>query len=187
VLSAVTEVVRMGEQSPVETTARVEKLLAACRQSAAEQRSDSPSGGDTVPLVRLRDRAVGALDTRRVHFDAGIVKQNLDDIALMAAVLGPEGVYGKELLEAMTRAFGHPLSPGTVYPVLHELNDDELFQQDQSGKSKSYTVLDEAAVAPRLQDAASQHLVLGTMLERAARDPSTATGERQTNSPAEDD
>jgi predicted HAD superfamily phosphohydrolase len=59
------------------------------------------------------------LQTDDVHFDDALIKENLDEILLMLISLHGE-THGKELLSDLDGLFETELSPGTVYPRLHE-------------------------------------------------------------------
>jgi DNA-binding PadR family transcriptional regulator len=59
------------------------------------------------------------------------------------------------------------LSPGTVYPRLHELCDEDVLEQRELVKTKEYTLDDAEAAESSVAAAARQHLALGMVLRAA--------------------
>lgn len=100
------------------------------------------------------------------EFDQEIVKQNLEEILLMLISLRDHGTHGKGLMEDLTRLFDSDLSPGTVYPRLHDLDEDDLLQMQEMVRTKEYRINDEAASRELVTEAMYQHLALGMLLYR---------------------
>jgi DNA-binding PadR family transcriptional regulator len=57
--------------------------------------------------------------------------------------------------------FGADLSPGTVYPALHDLDDDELLRVHEMVRTKEYRIEDAEAAEAMVAEAMYQHLALG--------------------------
>jgi DNA-binding PadR family transcriptional regulator len=66
--------------------------------------------------------------------------------------------------------FDTRLSPGTLYPQLHELEDEGLLTVQELVRTKEYRVDDEEALAERVTAAAEQHLALGLFFHAALED-----------------
>lgn len=55
----------------------------------------------------------------------------------------PHGIYGAAMIEELT-SHGYSISPGTLYPILHEMRNDQMLQTKRmivSGKQRIvYTI-----------------------------------------------
>ncbi|MEF8841534.1 MAG: helix-turn-helix transcriptional regulator [Haloarculaceae archaeon] len=95
------------------------------------------------------------------RFDEDLVKQNLDETLLMLVSLRESGTHGKGLMDDLARLFDAHLSPGTVYPQLHELEEEGLLRMVEKVRTKEYHVGDDREVRARLERNMYQHLALG--------------------------
>ncbi|MFC3960168.1 PadR family transcriptional regulator [Halovivax cerinus] len=111
----------------------------------------------------LMDQVRGALPTDDVQFDEAIVKENLEEVLLMLISLHGE-THGKQLLSDLSQFFGTQLSPGTVYPSLHGLEDEEVLSMHAKVRTKEYAIDDESAVRGRVERTMVQHLAFGLLL-----------------------
>ncbi|MFC6719380.1 PadR family transcriptional regulator [Natrialbaceae archaeon GCM10025810] len=114
-------------------------------------------------LDELMERVNGALPTDEVAFDEAIVKENLDEILLMLIALHGE-THGKELLSDLTHLFDAQLSPGTVYPCLHSLEEEGVLSMHAKVRTKEYSIADEGYVRGTVERAMVQHLAFGLLL-----------------------
>lgn len=64
------------------------------------------------------------------------VKSELRTIVL--ALLLREPMHGTEIINKIHERFGVLLSPGTIYPLLHQLEDDDLLKCEYGTKTKTY-------------------------------------------------
>lgn len=101
------------------------------------------------------------------EFDEAMVKQSLDELLLLLVALGDSDTHGKGLMEDLSTLFDADLSPGTVYPRLHELEEQELLQMHELVRTKEYRLEDEEQVRERIERAMRQHLALGTFFKAA--------------------
>lgn len=123
----------------------------------------APSTEETDP-----ERVLGSvLETLSVEeefeFDDEIVKQNLDEI-LVALIALRDGTHGKALIDDLSRLFDAELSPGTVYPRLHDIESEDLLSMHELVRTKEYSVDDESAAREQVEDAMYHHLALGLFL-----------------------
>jgi hypothetical protein len=102
-------------------------------------------------------------------FDESVVKGNLDEILLMLVALRDSDTHGKGLMEDLETVFDADLSPGTVYPRLHDLDDDDLLRVQELVRTKEYRIDDDEDARDRIEEAMRQHLALGFFFY-AARD-----------------
>ncbi|ADB62272.1 transcriptional regulator, PadR-like family [Haloterrigena turkmenica DSM 5511] len=114
-------------------------------------------------LDELMDQVNAALPTDDVTFDEALIKENLDEILLMLIALHEE-THGKELLSDLTHLFGAQLSPGTVYPSLHNLEDEDVLSMHAKVRTKEYSIADEEFVRATVERTMVQHLAFGLLL-----------------------
>ncbi|GAB7019607.1 helix-turn-helix transcriptional regulator [Halostagnicola sp. A-GB9-2] len=103
------------------------------------------------------------LQTDGVHFEDAMIKENLDDILLMLISLHGE-THGKELLSDLDSLFETELSPGTVYPRLHDLEDEEILSMHSKIRTKEYAIADDDHVRSSVEETMVQHLAFGLLL-----------------------
>lgn len=103
-------------------------------------------------------------------FDDEVVKQSLDELLLLLVALRDGGTHGKGLMEDLAAVFDSRLSPGTVYPRLHELEEADLLEMHELVRTKEYRIDDRAAARERIRGAMRQHLTLGLFLQAALED-----------------
>ncbi|AJF25351.1 PadR family transcriptional regulator [Haloarcula sp. CBA1115] len=96
--------------------------------------------------------------------DDGLVTQSLEEILLAMIAVADGGTHGTGLMEELEAQFGAELSPGTVYPRLHELEADGTLQMHELVQTKQYGIADDAAAKEQIATSASQHLALGLFL-----------------------
>ncbi len=96
-------------------------------------------------------------------FDDEIVKQNLDEI-LIALISLRDGTHGKALIDDLSRLFDAELSPGTVYPRLHDIENDGTLTMHELVRTKEYSVDDDDDAKSRIERAMYHHLALGLFL-----------------------
>ena len=114
-------------------------------------------------LDELMAEVNAALPTEDVQFDEAIIKENLDEILLMLIALHEE-THGKELLSDLTHLFGAQLSPGTVYPSLHTLEEEDVLSMHAKVRTKEYSIDDEEYVRATVERTMVQHLAFGLLL-----------------------
>jgi DNA-binding PadR family transcriptional regulator len=119
----------------------------------------------TEQLVTDTSSAMSADGT--LDIDDGLIKHSLSPLLLMLVGLRTDDAHGKGVMEDLTRFFGAELSPGTVYPALHDLDEDGLLEMHELIQTKEYRIDDDAEVRRTLEDAMQQHLALGFVFQQA--------------------
>lgn len=114
-------------------------------------------------LDELMTEVTGALPTDDIQFDETLIKENLDEILLMLISLHGE-THGKQLLSDLTHLFGAQLSPGTVYPCLHDLEEESVLSMHAKVRTKEYSIDDEEVVRATIERTMLQHLAFGLLL-----------------------
>ena len=114
-------------------------------------------------LDELMEQVNQALPVEDIQFDEAIIKENLDEILLMLIALHGE-THGKELLSDLTHLFDAQLSPGTVYPSLHRLEEEDVLSMHAKVRTKEYSIADEEVARATVERTMVQHLAFGLLL-----------------------
>ncbi|WP_324756218.1 PadR family transcriptional regulator [Haloarcula montana] len=124
-------------------------------------RPEVESGTIPEPLLSsvIEDVADGDLTV-----DDGLVTQSLDEILLAMIALADDETHGTGLMEELSRLFDADLSPGTVYPRLHDLEAESQLRMHELVQTKQYSIDDAAAAESKIEDAMYQHLAIGLFL-----------------------
>lgn len=96
--------------------------------------------------------------------DDGHVIQSLDEILLALIALADDETHGTGLMKQLSHLFDVELSPGTLYPRLHELDANGTLQRHELVQTKQYSIDETDAAVSAIEQAASQHLALGLFL-----------------------
>ena len=118
---------------------------------------------DAIPESLLQ-MVIDDLADGDIAVDDGLVTQSLDEILLALIALSDGDTHGTGLMEALSRQFDAQLSPGTVYPCLHDLESDDTLAVRELVQTKQYSIDDSAAAASQIEQAAYRHFVLGMFL-----------------------
>lgn len=105
------------------------------------------------------------------EFEDSHVKTSLDEVLLAAIALRETDTHGKQLLDDIASQFDTVLSPGTVYPRLHDLCDSGELKRYTLPKTKEYSIDDTATVESKITNAARQHLAIGMALRATLDSP----------------
>lgn len=144
------------------TGASVERLYREL--DAAETRADDETD---LPAKLAGDVADELSEGRRLDFEEALVKESLDEVLLVLVGLGEEGTHGKGLMSDLETVFGADLSPGVVYPRLHELEEEGLLEVQELVRTKEYRIADGPAVQRRIEATLKHHFALGAVFESA--------------------
>lgn len=141
--------------------ALLEKLQAA---------NDGTTGDESDPAARtanvLAETAESINGGDQFHLEDGMVKQSLDELLVMLIALRSSDAHGKGVMGDISRFFGTKLSPGTVYPALHDLEESGVLQVHELVQTKEYSIGDEPAAREQLREGMRQHLAIGFLFQR---------------------
>ena len=126
---------------------------------------DAEPAAQTETIVAETARAL--FDESTFAVDDGIIKESLPELVTTLVELRESETHGMGVMEDLERFFGADLSPGTVYPVLHDLKDDDVLSVRELVQTKEYSVEDADAACDRIEDAMAQHLAFGLVFRRA--------------------
>ncbi|MFC7153852.1 helix-turn-helix transcriptional regulator [Halomarina halobia] len=100
-------------------------------------------------------------------FDETLVKDNLDELLLVLIGVRGSKTHGKALMGDLAHLFDTQLSPGTVYPRLHELAESGVLAPREMVRTKEYRVSERADAVRRLERSMRQHLALAAVFYAA--------------------
>jgi len=101
------------------------------------------------------------------RFDESTVKSNLDEVLLLLVAGRHADRHGKALMGDLTTVFDTHMSPGTVYPRLHDLEDEGPLEVQELVRTKEYRIDDEAAIEEQVEESMRQHLAMGLFMRAA--------------------
>ncbi|WP_336134030.1 PadR family transcriptional regulator [Natronomonas amylolytica] len=130
-------------------------------------RSDSSSDPAVRTEAVIQDASGSLFDDGTPTIDDGLVKESLPELLMMLVGLRDGDTHGKGVMEDLNRFFGAQLSPGTVYPMLHDLEEEGFLEMRELVQTKEYAIDDGDAVRNELHEAMTQHLALGMVFHRA--------------------
>lgn len=122
------------------------------------------SSRDAIP-ESLLDSVIDDIAAGDIAVDDGLVTQSLDEILLAVIALSDDETHGTGLMETLSRLFDAQLSPGTVYPRLHDLEADGTLSVHELVQTKQYSVDDSETAASKIEDAAYRYFVMGMFLQ----------------------
>lgn len=108
-------------------------------------------------------RAKESVPGDELLFDDEVVKENLGAVIVLL-VWVRDGSHGKQLIDDVDTLFGTRVSPGTLYPALHGLNDDAILSQHERVRTKEYRIADEERGISIIAESFLQHLAFGYSL-----------------------
>ncbi len=127
-------------------------------------RNDEPGTAVSEVVSEVESSLFGS---ESFSFEETHVKSSLDELLLSLVALRTADTHGKQLLDDLAQEFDTILSPGTVYPRLHDLCDQEILEQRELVKTKEYTLDNPETARSNVAEAARQHLALGMVLRAA--------------------
>lgn len=147
----------------------VESLLRRLRADATDDapaigRSDAETAGPEQAVATAVRTLFPDTDFR---FDEDVIKQNLEEVLVVLVALRDGETHGKGLMGDVASLFDAQLSPGTVYPRLHELEEAGVLLVHEMVRTKEYRISDDAEARRRVEDAMRQHLALGLVFHEA--------------------
>lgn len=109
----------------------------------------------------------GFLPEEEFEFSEDPAKTNQDKILLSLVAHRESNSNGKQFMDDLARVFDTELSPGTVYPLLHDLEEEGVLNLHELVRTKEYHTSDEETSRERIAEQMRQHLTLGMYYSRA--------------------
>ena len=144
------------------TDATLRSLLKEMNEPRTE-RTEPAARTETV----VEETATVLHDERTLSIDEGLVKQALPELLTTLVQMRTGESNGTSVMDDLEEYFGADLSPGTVYPMLHELADEGPLSVHELVQTKEYSVEDANAARKQLTAAMDNHLALGFIFRRA--------------------
>ncbi|WP_336133429.1 helix-turn-helix transcriptional regulator [Natronomonas amylolytica] len=146
--------------------ASVEQLYRELTEEGSVELTEDASGSAAVV-----DGVTGQLfPEESFQFEEDLVKHSLEELLLVLVALRDADTHGKGLMDDLSTLFDARLSPGTVYPRLHDLEDEEILEMHELVRTKEYRIDDAEAAREQIQAAMRQHLTLGFVFYSALQD-----------------
>jgi DNA-binding transcriptional ArsR family regulator len=115
----------------------------------------------------ILNQVLTQMDTSGFQFDEATVKSELEELLLVLVAHREQGTHGKGLMGDLATVFDTRLSPGTVYPQLHDLEETGLLEAQELVRTKEYRIDDTEETYRQIEAAMLQHQVLGLFFELA--------------------
>jgi DNA-binding PadR family transcriptional regulator len=128
---------------------------------------DGGTASDEATLSAIASTADRSVFPDGFSFREERVKASLDELLVMLAGVRSSETHGKQLIDDLDEQFDTPLSPGTVYPRLHDLCDDGVLERRELVRTKEYEVTDSVEARATIAESARQHLALGLAFKAA--------------------
>lgn len=111
-----------------------------------------------------------------VSLNRSVANEYLDEL-ILALLLRHEEANGMDIIREFAHLFGVQFSPGTVYPHLHALAEEDVLECRECIRTKEYRIADREEAEAYLESAVSQLSCLETFLETTlcGSDQDTAT------------
>lgn len=141
------------------------------RSLVSEMNAVDGPNGEPEPAARteavIAETANTIYEDATLSIDEGLVKESLPELLTALIKLRTGETHGKGVMEDLARFFGADLSPGTVYPELHELKEEGVLSVHELVQTKEYSVEDVDAARETVEAGMAQHLALGLVFHRA--------------------
>ena len=139
-----------------------------CRKLEGIESPDATDGTGEGRSEAFVAEATAGMDTgESFSFLEQLVKESLEELLVVLVAVGDGGAHGEGLMGDMADVFDVSLSPGTVYPRLHELEEEGILEVHELVRTKEYRIADPEAARGLVERAFEQHFALGTVFDRA--------------------
>lgn len=145
------------------TTISIDQL----RRELGESTTPTPQPRSEIVLTSVLDEL---FPDQQFRFDEKTVKDSLDELLLALVALRETDTHGKGLMEDLSRLFDTRLSPGTVYPKLHEMAEADHLEVHELVRTKEYRLDNTETARQEVENAMRQHLALGLFLHATLED-----------------
>ena len=140
-------------------------------QSLVSEMNGVGTAKDAAPTARteavVAETADALYDETTLAVDEGLIKESLPELLSALVEFRSGETHGKGVMDDLEQFFGADLSPGTVYPALHDLKDDGVLSVHELVQTKEYSIDDTDAAVEQLEDVMAQHIALGLVFRRA--------------------
>ena len=131
-------------------------------EAPADEAADADAGSSEEIVADVREQLSGG---QAFRFDEDLIKESLDDLLLVLIALQDGGAHGKGLMSDLANHFDAHLSPGTIYPRLHDLKEEGLLEVHELVKTKKYSIADAEQVRRRIEQTLQHHIAIGSVFQ----------------------
>jgi len=128
---------------------------------------ESEAASGRAAVTEIVSKVERSLGSGQFRFAESHVKQSLDELLVMLVAVRSSDTHGQGLIDDLGEEFDTMLSPGTVYPRLHDLCDDGILDRRELVRTKEYIIEDEAETRETIARSARQHMALGLAFKAA--------------------
>lgn len=150
------------EREEVGSETAIESLYREIADSRGMESEDAVRAENR--MEKIVNETVGGLFGEHFRFDEDIVKHSLEELLIALVAVNDSNTHGKSLMEDISLVFDSRLSPGTVYPALHALEEDGTLEQHKLVRTKVYDIGDSEMSMKRLEETMKQHLSVAMTL-----------------------
>jgi hypothetical protein len=125
------------------------------------QNIEDSQDSETVVSETVSEVETLLFGSEEFSYEEAHIKSSLKELLISLVALRNSDTHGKQLLDDLGEQFDTMLSPGTVYPKLHDLCEDGTLNQRELVKTKEYVLSDSEEARSEVATAARQHLALG--------------------------
>ena len=157
----------MSSEESTQPFSEEPEILARLSRELAERRSPESPSEETVPFGDVLEETL--LDFGQhpnTEFREGTLRSILPELSLLMILLN-ENPCGKDVIHGFEEVFDYSVSPGTVYPVLNEMEDSGMVSKHALVRTKVYESEADAEVAAQIDAAAEQLIALGVAMQRS--------------------
>lgn len=150
-----------------DTDVKSETAIESLYREIADTRGIEPENAEIRAENRMEkivNETVGGLFGDHFRFDEEIVKHSLEELLIALVAVNDSNTHGKSLMEDISHVFDSRLSPGTVYPALHSLEEQETLEQHKLVRTKVYEIGDAERSMERIENSMKQHLSVAMTL-----------------------
>lgn len=129
-----------------------------------EQSTEAEAGRELNDELNRLQNALGEPSENPISIPGDLLKAELDAVVIVLIAYHGEA-NGKELLNDFSHCFGLMLSPGTLYPTLHRLEDSGVLHKHEKVRTKEYSIQDSERAQEYVEAVMLQHLAFGLLIE----------------------
>lgn len=134
----------------------------------SEQETKTDNAVET--LVQDSAQQLFGAQLDQVDISDAQVKDSLQELLIAFVAVSETDTHGKRLMNDLSNALGTNVSPGTMYPELHGLNEEGIFEQYELVRRKVYEIGDEQSAKEQLLESVQAHFLIAQILYAAVQD-----------------
>jgi len=118
-------------------------------------------GGSENLMEELSEKIEGVINEEKIKLD--IQKNCLEELVILM-IANEEKIHGKAIIDELREKFGLSISAGTMYPILHGLEEKGILEKHEGVQSKKYSLKNRSEAVEiareKIKSVFSQYLLL---------------------------